>query len=37
MYQIIILKRAKKLIDKLPVNDKKCIVEALEKLPEEGY
>lgn len=36
MYQIVILKRAKKFIDKLSVNDKKRIVEAIEKLPEEG-
>lgn len=36
MYHIVILKRAKKFIDKLSVNDKKRIVEALEKLPEKG-
>lgn len=36
MYQIVVLKRAKKFIDKLSVNDKKRIVEALEKLPDEG-
>lgn len=33
MYQILIKKRAKKFIDKLPLNDKKRIVTAIEKLP----
>lgn len=34
MYQIIILKRAKKFIDRLPMNDKRRIVAAIELLPE---
>lgn len=33
MYQIIIKKKAKKFIDKLPLNDKKRLVSAIEKLP----
>ncbi|MDD3239119.1 MAG: type II toxin-antitoxin system RelE/ParE family toxin [Lachnospira sp.] len=33
MYKIIIKKKAKKYIDKLPQNEKRRIVEALEKLP----
>lgn len=33
MYQIIIKKKAKKFIDKLPMNEKKRIVSAIEKLP----
>ena len=33
MYKIIIKKKAKKFIDKLPQNGKRRIVEALEKLP----
>lgn len=33
MYKIIIKKKAKKFIDKLPQNEKRRIVEALEKLP----
>lgn len=33
MYQIIIKKKAKKFIDKLPLNEKKRIVAAIEKLP----
>ena len=36
MYEIFILKRAKKFIDKLPKNEKRRIVEAIEKLPFEG-
>lgn len=34
MYQILIKKRAKKFIDKLPATDKKRIVSAIEKLPD---
>lgn len=34
MYQILIKKRAKKFIDKLPVTEKRRIVTAIEKLPE---
>ncbi len=33
MYQIIIKKKAKKFIDKLPLNEKKRLVSAIEKLP----
>lgn len=33
MYQIIIKKRAKKFIDKLPMNERKRIVYAIERLP----
>lgn len=33
MYQIIIKKKAKKFIDKLPMNERKRIVSAIEYLP----
>lgn len=33
MYKIIIKKKAKKFIDKLPMPDKKRVVEAIEQLP----
>ena len=33
MYQIIIKKKAKKFIDKLPVNERRKIVNAIELLP----
>ena len=33
MYKIIIKKKAKKFIDKLPMPDKKRVVEAIEHLP----
>lgn len=33
MYQIIIKKKAKKFIDKLPVNERKRVVAAIEQLP----
>lgn len=33
MYQIIIKKKAKKFIDKLPVNERKRVVYAIEQLP----
>lgn len=33
MYQVIIKKKAKKFIDKLPKNEKMCITSAIEKLP----
>ena len=33
MYQIIIQKKAKKFIDKLPLNERKRIVSAIEQLP----
>ena len=34
MYQIFIKKRAKKFIDKLPLTEKKRVIEAIERLPE---
>lgn len=34
MYQIIIKKPAKKFIDRLPQNEKRRIVEAIERLPD---
>ena len=34
MYRIIIKKPAKKFIDKLPLNEKRRVVEAIERLPE---
>lgn len=33
MYQIIIKKKAKNFIDKLPTNEKKRVVSAIEQLP----
>ena len=33
MYQIIIKKKAKKFIDKLPVNERKRVIAAIEQLP----
>ena len=33
MYQIILKKKAKKFVDKLPINEKKRIVSAIEHLP----
>lgn len=33
MYQIILKKKAKKFIDKLPINERKRIVHAIELLP----
>ena len=33
MYQIVIKKRAKKFIDRLPNNEKKHVVTAIERLP----
>ena len=33
MYKIIIQKRAKKFIDKLPLNEKRRVVAAIEQLP----
>lgn len=36
MYKIIISKKAKKFIDKLPSKDKLRIVTAIEKLPDIG-
>lgn len=33
MYQIVIKKKAKKFIDKLPLNERKRIVSAIEQLP----
>lgn len=33
MYHIIIKKKAKKFIDKLPINEKKRVVSAIERLP----
>lgn len=35
MYQIIIQKKAKKFIDKLPQNERRRIVSAIEKLPND--
>lgn len=34
MYQIFIKKRAKKFMDKLPLTEKRRLVDAIEKLPE---
>lgn len=34
MYRIIIRKPAKKFIDRLPMNEKRRIVEAIERLPD---
>lgn len=36
MYKIIIKKKAKKFIDKLPQNERKRVVAAIEMLPENG-
>ncbi len=36
MYYILIKKRAKKFIDKLPKNERIRIVAAIERLPDEG-
>ena len=33
MYQIVIKKKAKKFIDRLPMNEKRRVVAALERLP----
>ncbi|MDE6405772.1 MAG: type II toxin-antitoxin system RelE/ParE family toxin, partial [Lachnospiraceae bacterium] len=33
MYQIILKKKAKKFIDKLPVNERRRVVAAIERLP----
>lgn len=33
MYRIVIRKKAKKFIDKLPLNEKKRVVAAIEQLP----
>lgn len=33
-YQIVLLKRAKKFIDRLPMNEKRRVVSAIERLPE---
>ena len=37
MYRIIIKKPAKKFIDRLPTNEKRRIVAAIEGLPNMGY
>ncbi len=34
MYRLVIKKKAKKLIDKLPVNEKRRIVAEIERLPD---
>lgn len=34
MYQIIIKKKAKKFIDKLPINERRRVVSAIERLPD---
>ena len=36
MYKFLIMKTAKKFIDKLPENDKRRIVSAIEALPDSG-
>ncbi len=36
MYRIIIKKTAKKFIDRLPLNEKRRIVAAIEQLPNNG-
>ena len=33
MYRIVLKKPAKKFIDRLPLNEKRCIVAAIERLP----
>lgn len=33
-YQVIILKRAKKFIDRLPMNEKRRVISAIEQLPD---
>jgi mRNA interferase RelE/StbE len=33
MYQIVIKKRAKKFIDRLPINERRRVVSAIEQLP----
>ena len=35
-YTIILLKRARKFMEKLPQNEKRRVVAAIERLPEEG-
>lgn len=34
MYQILIRKKAKKFIDKLPISEKRRVIQAIERLPE---
>lgn len=34
MYQILIRKKAKKFIDRLPVTEKRRVVQAIERLPD---
>ncbi len=34
MYQIIVKKSAKKFIDKLPTNEKRRVIQAIEQLPK---
>lgn len=34
MYKILLKKRAKKFIDKLPMNEKRRVVAAIERLPQ---
>lgn len=36
MYKFVIMKPAKRFIDKLPENDKRRIVSAIEALPDSG-
>ncbi len=36
MYQIIIKKRAKRFIDGLPMNERRRVVAAIERLPDSG-
>lgn len=36
MYRIIVMKPAKKFIDKLPIHDRRRIAEAIRKLPDSG-
>lgn len=36
MYQFIIKKPAKKFIDSLPINERRRIVNAIERLPDSG-
>lgn len=36
MYRIVVMKPAKKFIDKLPLNEKRRIAEAIQKLPDSG-
>lgn len=36
MYRIVVMKPAKKFIDKLPLDERRRIAEAIQKLPDSG-